>query len=90
MPIILASIAQATPESKSFTPPAALPKSPEPDERMTFVMPAEELIDADPGDMDDMDDTADFEDFVGKHFSEQKPDIEEKQSTISEREVYKG
>ena len=57
---------------------------------MTFVMPAEELIDADPGDMDDMDDTADFEDFVGKHFSEQKPDIEEKQSTISEREVYKG
>lgn len=64
--------------------------APEPDERMTFVMPAEELIDADPGDMDDMDDTADFEDFVGKHFSEQKPDIEEKQSTISEREVYKG
>ena len=39
IPIILASIAHATPERRSFTPLAALPKSPEPEESKSVMLP---------------------------------------------------
>ena len=39
IPMMLASIAHATPDNKSFTPSAAVPKFPDPDERRSVILP---------------------------------------------------